>query len=315
MSKRVFLTGGTGFVGTRLVAALRARGDRPVVLSRSAERARAHFGDGTDDIDIVEGDPTEPGPWQERLAGCDAVVSLAGEPVDGRRWNAQVRQILHDSRVDTTRFVVEGMAALPAAERPAVLASASGVDYYPLIHPSDFDADEEVTEDTPPGESFLSRMCLHWEHEAEQAEAAGVRAVYLRTGLVLGRGGPFERMLVPFRWYVGGPVGSGEQWTSWIHVDDAAGAYLFALDHEALRGPVNLVAPENARNRELARAIGAALGRPSWLRVPAFAVKLALGQLAEHVVKGRRTVPAALLTAGYEFRHRELDAAVADAIR
>lgn len=311
---RVFLTGGTGFLGRHMVAALGERGDRAVVLSRSAERARQVFG-GAAHVDVVEGDPTCAGAWQERLAGCDAVINLAGAAFGERRWNAQVRQILHDSRVDATRFVVEAMATLPEPERPRVLVSASGSDYYSLADPDDIDADDEVTEAAPPGESYLSRLCVHWEEEAYEADALGVRVVCMRTGMVIGRGAPFERMVWPFRYGLGGPLASGRQWTSWIHVDDAVGAYLFALECDALRGPVNLAAPDNARQRELAAAIAAALARPSRLRVPAFAVRAVGGQLAEYVIRGRRTAPAALLRAGYEFRCRDLRAAVRDALR
>ena len=300
------MTGGTGFIGKPLIAALVGRGDRVVVVSRRAGPARAGLG-SSDAIEIVEGDPQYAGAWQERVAGCDAAINLAGEPVDRRRWDSRVRQILRDSRVDTTRRVVEAIAAAPADARPSVLISASGVDYYPLdidTGPEGLDDDDEVDESTPPGEHFFGRLCVDWEAEARDAEKLGLRVVTMRTGLVVGGdGGPMDRWAVAFRCYAGGRIGSGRQWMSWIHLDDAVGAYLHALDTGTLSGPVNLVAPGRLRNAEFARQLGQSLGRPSWLPVPGPVIRLAVGGLAEYLLAGRPAVPAALLRSGYTFRH------------
>jgi uncharacterized protein len=312
---RVFVTGGTGNIGRAIIEALAARGDQAVVLSRRAAAATATFAALGDRVEVVVGDPTVPGAWQARLAGCGAVINLAGEPLAARRWDAQVRQVLHDSRIDATRFVVEAIAAAPADARPAVLCSASGVDYYPfaveLGRATRFDDDDPVDEKAPPGGSFLARLCQDWEAEALAATGFAVRVVRLRTGLVLGQGGALDKLTTPFKLFVGGKLGSGRQWTSWIHLDDVVGGYLHALDHAELDGPVNLVAPGNVRNAELARALGKRLGRPSWLPVPGLAIKAAAGELAEYVLNGRRCVPAALERAGYAFRHPELDGALA----
>jgi hypothetical protein len=302
---RVVITGGTGYIGSALAIALDARGDTPVVVSRDPARARRRLGDR---IEVVAGDPTESGPWQAAVAGCDAAVSLAGERVPPRRWNAQIRQILRDSRVDVTRHLVEAIAAAPADKRPSVLVSASGIDYYaldPELGEQAQDDDDEVDERAPVGESFLARLCGDWEAEAREAEAIGVRVVMMRTGMVVGgEGGPVEAWARAFRWFAGGRLGSGRQWVSWVHLEDAVAAYLFALDTPALRGPVNLVAPDRLRNRDFARALGRSLGRPSWLPAPARAVRLALGDFAEHILRGRPAVPRALLAAGFAFRHR-----------
>ncbi len=303
---RVFVTGGTGFVGRALVAAMVARGDTVVVLSRVEARAREQLGDSTA-IEIVQGDPQYAGPWQERVAGCDAVINLAGESVGGKRWDLRIRQILRDSRVDGTRRLVEAIAMIPSGARPKVLISASGIDYYPLDVDTAalLDDDDEVDESTAPGDHFLARLCADWEAEARAAEDLGVRVVLMRTGLVVGgTGGPFDRWMTAFKCFAGGRLGSGRQWVSWVHLDDVVGAYQLALDTPTLSGPVNLVGPERLRNAEFARQIGAALGRPSWLPVPGPMLRLAVGGLAEYLLHGRPAVPAALRRAGYTFRHQ-----------
>jgi uncharacterized protein (TIGR01777 family) len=312
---RVFVTGGTGFIGRAIVAALAERGDAVVVLSRREAAARADLGQAAE---VIGGDPTAAGSWQSALAGCDAVINLAGAPLAERRWDARFRQLARDSRIDTTRFLVEAIAAAPTGQRPGVLAGASGVDYYPfavdLGRATRFGEDDPIDESAPPGSTFLARLCRDWEAEARAAEAHGTRVVLLRTGLVLGPGGALDRLVTPFRLFVGGRLGRGTQWTSWVHLDDVARAYLFAIDAADLRGPVNLVAPGNATAAELARQLGARLGRPSWLPVPAWAVRAAAGELAEYVLDGRRCVPAALERAGFSFRYPELGAALAAAL-
>ncbi len=308
---RVFVTGGSGFVGRALVAALAARGDQPVVLTRSAERARPRLPDG---IEIIEGDPTGPGTWQKALRGTDAVINLAGENLGERRWSAQVKQAIHDSRVEATRFVVEGMSSLADDVRPRVLVSASGIDYYPfsldLGRATRWDEDDEVDERIPRGDHFLGRVCANWEAEARQAVALGARVVLLRSAIVLGAGGPLEVMTKPFRFFVGGRLGSGNQWMCWIHLADAVRGYLFALDTPTLQGAVNLTSPNPVRNRAFAKSLGRHLHRPSILPTPGFAVRAAAGEFAEYILNGRRAVPRALADAGFTFEHPELDEAL-----
>lgn len=304
----VVVTGATGFIGTPLVAALLARGDRVTVLSRDGARAKAQLGEVT----AVTADLEQPGAWTAALAGADAVVHLAGEPVGAKRWDARQKQVLRDSRVEATRVLVEAIGALPADQRPRALIAASGADYYPFALDLEWD-DDEVTEADPPGDSFLARVCRDWEAEARGATAHGLRVVTMRTGLILGPGGALDKMITPFKLFVGGRIASGRQWTSWMHLDDAVAAYLAALDDARYDGPVNLVT-DSVRNRDFARALGDALHRPSLMPVPGFAVKLVAGELADYVIHGRRVVPAALRAHGFAFAHPTLAEALRAAL-
>ncbi len=304
---RVFITGGTGFIGRHLAAALLERGDEVIVLTRNPKRAPADIGE------LVAGDPTESGEWQDVAAGCDALINLAGESVTAKRWNAAFRQRLVSSRIDATHNVA---VAAQRSEKPMVLVSASGIDYHPfaedLEDQPDFFEDSWIEEDGPQGDSFLARLCRDWEDEA-LALSKSARVVVMRTGLVCAvDGGALGKMSAAFKAFVGGRIGSGKQWTSWIHIDDAVSAYIHALDCSELSGPVNLVAPNPVRNAEFAKALGTALGRPSLLPTPGFAVKLAVGEFAEYILHGRRARSAALANTGFEFRFNELGPALSE---
>jgi hypothetical protein len=305
---KIVVTGATGFLGTALVGALHARGDAIVVLSRDAERARARAALG--EVTAVTADLQRPGPWTDALAGADALVHLAGEPIAAARWDARQKQRIRDSRVESTRTLVEAIAAMPAPARPGALISASGADYYPFAPDTEFD-DDEVTEGDPPGDSFLGRLCRDWEAEAAAASASGVRVVRMRTGVVLGPGGALAKLTTPFKLFVGGRIGSGRQWVPWIHRDDAVRAYVAALTDERYVGPINLVTA-SVRNAELARALGKALGRPSWLPVPGFALRAAVGEFADYLLHGRRVVPRRLRELGFTWTHATLDDALAN---
>jgi uncharacterized protein (TIGR01777 family) len=297
---RVGVVGATGFVGRALVAALSARGDEVVAFSRDPVRARRSLPAGIEAraLEAITG---------EGLDGFDAVVNLAGEPVGAKRWDDAYRAAIRESRVRTTRRVVDAIGA--AARRPRVLVNASAVGFYGPR------GDEEVTEATPAGDDFLASVCRDWEREAARVAEHGVREVRLRIGIVLGdAGGSLEKMLLPFKLFVGGPVGGGQQWFPWVHLDDVVGAIMWALDHEALRGAVNATAPEPVRAAAFAEALGQRLHRPSWLSVPGFVLRLALGPMAEVVVAGQRAVPAVLLAAGYQFKYPRVDQALAHAV-
>ena len=302
--RKIVVTGATGFVGAAVVPVLVGRGDAVTVLSRDADRARAQLG-----VDAVTAALETPGPWTAALAGAHAVIHLAGASIAEARLDARHKQRVRDSRVESTRVIVEAIGALPAADRPRALIVASGIDYYPYAPDSDYD-DDEVTERDPPGDSFLARVCRDWEAEATAATALGVRVAQLRTGLVLGPGGGLAKLIAPFKAYVGGRLGHGRQWVGWIHRADAAAVYALAAIDERYAGPINLVTGA-VRNAELARAVGAALGRPSWLPVPAFALRAAVGELAESLLAGRRVVPARLTELGFRWRYPTLAEALA----
>ena len=301
---KVIVTGATGFLGRPLVAALRARGDSVTALVRDPARAAKL------DAAIVQADLETPGPWQAALAGHDAIVHLAGEPLAGKRWDARQKQIIRDSRVEATRTLVEGLARLELAVRPRILVSASGADYYAYAPDTDDFDDDPVTEADPPSDSFLGRLCRDWEREA--MAAPDTRVVTMRTGVVLAKGGGALAKLVPaFKAFVGGRIGSGRQWFSWIHRDDAITAYLEALDDARYAGPINLVARSD-RFADFAKALGKSLHRPSVFPLPAFAVKAMIGEMAETLLHGRNVVPARLAELGFVFTHPVLEAALAE---
>jgi uncharacterized protein (TIGR01777 family) len=313
--KTIAITGATGYLGRPLVSRLIARGDRVLAFTRDRTRAQQALGDRDldDRLDVIEADLEGEGPWQEHLAGVDAVVHLAGENLGAKRWDARVKQIIRDSRVESARHIVEGIAALEPARRPKAIITASGADYYDWVDDA-LDDDEEFDESQPAGGTFLSRLCKAWEDESVRAEELGVRVVRMRTGVVLGPGGALAKMTTPFKLFVGGKIGKGTQWFSWIHRDDALAAYTAAIDDPRYKGPINLVAPEASRAKDVAKAVGHALHRPSWLPVPGFAVKAAAGELAEYLLHGRKVIPRALEQLGFAFTHPHLEEAVATSL-
>ncbi len=305
---RVFVTGATGLVGTRLVRRLRERGDQVVVLSRRPAAARELFGDGAT---VVEGDPMQAGAWMDAVRDCDAVVHLAGENIFARRWSAEFKALLHDSRVKSTENVVRALTRDPSPANGAarVLVNASAIGYYGPH------ADEELTEASPAGDDSLARICIDWEKAAHAAEAHGVRVAIVRVGVVLDRaGGALKKMLTPFKWFTGGPVGSGRQYVSWIHHADLVGLILLALDNPEVRGPLNGTAPNPVTNKEFSRALGRALHRPSFLRAPKFMLRLALGEVADVITKGQRVLPKRARAAGFGFRFPNIDEALKDVL-
>jgi uncharacterized protein (TIGR01777 family) len=301
---RVTITGATGLLGPRLVRELTGRGDEVTVLSRNPEKARASL-EGR--VDAVRWDPNAGPAPAEALAGRDAVVHLAGENL-AQRWTEDARRRILESREAGTRNLVAGLRAT-GERRPRALVSSSAVGYYGAR------GDEEVDEQTPPGDDFLARLCVAWEREAHAAAELGVRVVTVRTGVVLDRhGGALGKMLPFFRLGVGGPVAGGRQYLPWIAADDVAGIYLRALDDDTWTGPVNATAPQPVTNREFSKALGRALGRPAVLPVPAFALRILYGRMAELVTQGQRAVPRRTCELGYTFTRPDLGDALRSAL-
>jgi hypothetical protein len=294
---RVLVTGATGFLGARVVREHDPA--RVVALSRDPEAARRRLGD----VAAYAWDALEGPPPVEAFRDVGVVYNLVGESVDAR-WTRQTKRRIHDSRVLGTRRLVETLAASPA--RPRVLVSASAVGYYGDR------GDEELDESSAPGSGFLAELAVAWEREALAAAALGVRVVCARLGIALGTGGGvLAPMLGPFRLGLGGRMGSGRQWMSWIHVDDAVGLLLHAAARDDVAGPLNVTSPNPARNAELTRALAAALGRPAPFVVPAFALKAVLGERAQPIFTSQRALPRAAVRAGYTFRHPALGPALA----
>jgi uncharacterized protein len=296
-------------IGRSLVSTLLARGEEVVALSRDAGRGRRTLDDR---IEVhAWGDPLHEPPPADALAGADAVVHLIGEPV-AQRWSDEAREAIRESRVASTRLLVQGLLGLSSDMRPATLVSQSATGLYGPRR------DEQVAEDAPAGRDFLAGVVVGWEREALAAASAsdgGIRVVVTRTGVVLSPdGGALAKMLPFFRLGVGGPVAGGRQYVPWVHLDDVVGAMAFCLgDHDAT-GPVNLTAPSPVTNAELSKVLGRVLKRPAFLPVPGFALKVLYGDMAEIVITGQRAVPARLEELGYHFRYPELEAALRDVL-
>jgi uncharacterized protein (TIGR01777 family) len=309
---RVILLGGSGLVGRALASDLAADGHEAVIVSRHPE----HVARIDSRIEVLGWDGRTAAGWGQRVNGADAVVNLAGETIGGRnlaeifsqRWGKAKKKRILESRVDAGRAVVEAIRA--AQRKPATLLQMSAVGIYGPR------ADQEVDENASAGEDFLSRVCVEWERSTEAVEAMGLRCTVVRTGLVLSlRGGLLPVILLPFRLFVGGPLGDGRQGFSWVHADDHRRALRFLIDNPQARGVYNLTAPEPVSNAELGRQVAHALHRPYWFPTPAFLLKLFLGEKATLVLDGQRVLPRRLLEAGFEFRHPTLGSALADLLR
>ncbi len=293
----IVVTGGTGFVGHALVGELARQGHDVAVLSRKPG-PRAHSS-----VRYLEWDARTPGPWQAEVAAADAVINLAGEPIAEGRWTDSRKRILLDSRILSTRMLVDALTAR-SAPLP-VLVSASGIGYYGS---SD---DRLLDERSPLGEGFLAQLSAAWEAEALRAGQYGTRVVLLRTGMVLERdGGALPKMMLPFRMFAGGPVLPGTQWVSWIHRADHIGLIQWAIRTPDLSGPVNAVAPGPVTMKAFCDILGKVLHRPSWLPVPGLALRLALGELGTLMTTGQRVGPIKAQTGGYTFHYPTLEPAL-----
>jgi uncharacterized protein (TIGR01777 family) len=294
---RVVIAGGSGLLGTALSARLQRDGHTITVLTRRA-RAANHVAWNPDT-------PIEP--WTRLVGEADIVVNLAGESIASRRWTAARKEAIRESRLRATRALANTIQASP--RRPLVFLSASGVGVYGPR------GEEPVTEETPPGSDFLAGLAVAWEREALPA-AAATRVVLLRTGVVLAReGGALQQMAMPFRFYAGGPIGSGRQGIPWIHIDDWVGMARWAIETPRVAGPLNVTAPAPVSNAEFARTLGRVLGRPAVLPAPAFAVRLALGELSTVVLTGQRVLPVKAQSLGFTFRFPDLEGALREIYR
>ena len=297
---RLLLTGGTGFIGAPLCQALAQHDHELLVLTREpkARSPQQH-------IRYLSWHADE---WQRAITDVDGVINLAGAPLAAKRWSSQQKRLILDSRVQTTSTLVSAMAAQP--KRPSVVVSVSAIGYYGPR------GDELLTELAPLGRGFLAEVCQAWEHEAQRAEALGVRVVRLRMGLVLGPGGgALAKMVPPFRAFIGGPLGHGRQWISWVHRDDVIGLIEWALTHPNVSGALNATAPNPVTMQGLCRELGRALHRPSWAPVPAVVLRLLLGEMADLLLTGQRVLPQVAQQQGYRFHFPELGPALQACLR
>jgi uncharacterized protein len=293
---RILVTGGTGFIGTALCQRLLAQGHAVTVLSRDADRARRHFQDRVSAIDSLGALDADNAP--------EAIVNLAGENLAAHRWNAHWKRVFRDSRVQTTERLVDYIRQAP--RKPRVLVSGSAVGYYGAR------GDALLDENSPPGDEYQSELCVAWEAAAREAEALGVRVCRLRTGIVLDRdGGALKSMRLPFARGLGGSLGDGRQWMSWIHLDDLVGIILYLLQHETLTGAFNGTAPAPVTNAEFVRTLAATLHRPAVLPMPAPVLRLLVGEMAQLLLTGQRVLPVRTQAAGYVFRYPRLPEALA----
>ncbi len=298
--ERIVVAGGSGLIGGALVSALTGAGHETVVLSRSP-----HGPSLPDAARRVRWDGQSVGAWATELEGARAVINLCGAGIADRRWTEERKKLLASSRLEPTRALVDAIAI--SKRRPAVLLQGSAVGFYGDRGGAALD------EDSGPGRGYLPELALAWERASEGVEGLGVRRVLLRTGIVMARtGGALPVMARPFRLGIGGPLGSGEQWVSWIHLVDEVGAIRFLVDAPAASGPYNLVAPEPTSNEMLSQELARALHRPNLLRAPAFALRLVLGEMAGMVLGGQRVAPRRLLEGGFVFQQPALSGAFAD---
>lgn len=303
--KKIIITGATGLIGRKLAENLSFSGNQIIIFSRDAAKAKTIL---KKNYDYVDWDYNHPEKWIDKISESDAVIHLAGINLFSKRWNNKFKEEIIISRRDTTKALADAIKNL--SRKPKVFISASGVGYY------GDGGDNVLTEESPAGNDFLSEVCKVWEAEASAVEDVAVRRVSIRTGIVLSADdGALKRMLLPFKLFVGGPLGNGKQWFPWIHIDDIVGVYIHAIDNENLSGAVNAASPNICTMREFANTLGKVLNRPSLFSVPKFALKLAIGEAADVVLMGQRVSVDKLIKSGYTFKFTNLEYALKDLLK
>ena len=298
---RILIVGGTGLIGRALTDCLQAAGHQVWVLSRRPEAG------GMQGAHILKWDGRTAAGWEKEALEADAIINLAGESIGDGRWTRERKEKILNSRVEAGKAVVAALQGVGSASGhgPGVLVQASAIGYYGPA------SDQEITEDTPSGGDFLAKVCIEWEASTQPVEAMGYRRVIIRTGLVLSpAGGVFPKMMLPFRLFAGGPIGSGKQWYSWIHMQDEVEAIRFLIEKESANGAYNLTGPHPLTNADLGQVMAKSIQRPYWMPAPAFALKLALGEMSTLVLDGQKVLPKKLLAAGYAFHYQKAEEAI-----
>ena len=309
MTKKIIITGATGSIGRILVQKLTARGDEVIVFTRNPEKAGKKIANASK---LVKWDYETLAGWMHELHDSDAVVHLAGANLGAKRWNDEYKKLAYDSRIISTRNLVEVIKSVEPAyrtgrQKPKTFICSSATGFYGNRY------DEVLDENSSPGNDFLSNFCNDWEKEAEKVEQCGVRRVSIRTGLVLMKDeGILKQMLLPFKLFIGGPLGDGKQWFPWIHIEDIVGIYLHAIDNENVAGAINGASPGIVRMKEFAKTLGKVLKRPSLFPLPKFAMKIVAGEVADYAVMSQRISVEKIINAGYKFNFENLEAALSD---
>jgi uncharacterized protein (TIGR01777 family) len=299
----IIVAGGTGFIGNALVERLLQERHNVVLLTRNPSKVEQ----SRPNLRVEEWDAKTIGPWGEDMNRADAIINLTGEIIAGKRWTKRQKEVILRSRVDATRALVQAIEQ--ASKKPSLLISASAAGFYGNVPSGD------VPESFPRGTDFLAAVCGHWEEEALAAAKSGVRVLTPRLGVVLAHdGGALARMLLPFKFFIGGPLGNGKQWFPWIHRDDVVDGILFLLQSSTISGAVNFVAPEPLTMKEFSRRIGEILHRPSWAPVPSLALRILLGEMADMLLTGQRVIPKKLIDDGYVFRYPSLASALREIV-
>ena len=302
---RVIIAGGSGFIGLELIRRLLKLKHEVILLSRNPEAIRFQLNES---IRVVQWDGETLGEWAKFIDGANAVINLSGENIAAKRWSESQKTRLINSRINPTRAILQSINQ--ATKKPRVLVNASAVGYYGNF------GDGDVTESQVKGEGFLSDLCEQWEREAMSAEKHGLRVVLLRIGIVLEpSGGALKKMLLPFKFFLGGPLGSGRQWFPWIHREDVINIILFVLEEGVLSGPLNVSSPSPVTMKEFAHSLGRATGKASWISVPSLILNIGLGEMSEMLLGGRRIMPKKLLDNGFVFQYPDLDKALKALLR
>lgn len=305
MSRKIIITGATGLIGTRLCKELKNRGDVITVFTRNVVSAKQLLGN---DYYFVKWNYENPSKWQDSLNDHDAVIHLAGANLSGKRWTNKYKKIIRNSRVLGTKSLVSALSKNNSKIK--VLINSSAVGYYGSR------GDEILIEESTPTNDFLAKVCAEWENEAQHARELGIRTVVLRQGVVLSdKGGALKKFLLPFKLFVGGPLGNGNQWFPWIHIDDLVEIYLFILDYSQVSGAINAVSPENVRMNEFAKTLGKTLNRPSIFKVPEFALRILVGEVTSSIVASQKVIPQKLLGHDFKFKFENLEIALKNLVR
>lgn len=299
MPKKIIITGATGLIGKKISEILINRGDELIIFTQSPEKAKSIVPGAKE---YIKWNFNKPDEWKEKVNGVDSIIHLAGENVMGKRWTDDYKLKILKSRTVSTNNLISAVSQAEQKPKSFICSSASG--YYP------YSSWEEFTEDSKPGKHFLAEVTKQWENETAKADDLGVRRVNIRTGVVLDKNeGALAKMLPVFKMFIGGPLGNGKQWFPWIHINDTAGIYIFALDNEYVKGPLNAVSPEIINMKSFCKNLGKVLNRPSIFYVPSFILRIVLGEGAEAVIKGSKIKPQKTLGFGYKFQfEKSIDA-------